>query len=47
MLKNPQTRTLMGSQHVKGSETLLKSVWQYFVIFYNQYEKKSARKILS
>ena len=30
MPKKPSVRTLMGSQHVKGSKTLLKSAQQYF-----------------
>ena len=28
--QKPRVRTLMDSQHFKGSETLLKSAWQYF-----------------
>ena len=28
--KKSRVRTLMGSQDVKGSETLLKPAWQYF-----------------
>ena len=30
MPKKPRVRTLVGSQHVKRSETLLKSAWQSF-----------------
>ena len=30
MPKKPHVRTLMDSQHVKVSETLHKSAWQYF-----------------
>ena len=30
MPKKPRVRTLMGSQHVKGSEKYLKSECQYF-----------------
>ena len=30
MPKKPSVRTLMGSQHVKASKTLLKSARQYF-----------------
>ena len=30
MMKKPNRRTLMDSQHVKGSERLLKSARQYF-----------------
>ena len=30
MLKKPRVRTLMDSQHVKVSETMLKSTRQYF-----------------
>ena len=29
MPKKPRVRTLMDIQHVKGSERLLKSAWQY------------------
>ena len=34
MSKKPSVRTLMDSQHVKGSETLLKSARQYFCLFF-------------
>ena len=30
MSKKPHVKTLMGSQHAKGSKTLLKSAQQYF-----------------
>ena len=30
MFKKPRVRTLMDSQHVEGSKTLLKSARQYF-----------------
>ena len=53
MPKKPRVRTLMGSQHAKGSETLLKSAWQYFSrIFFismreNQLEKRCLSNILN
>ena len=38
--KKPSVRTLMDSQHVKGSETLDKSAWQYFcLIFWSMWKK--------
>ena len=46
MPKKPRVRTLMDSQHVKGSERLLKSARQYFCHFFDHSERKSARKIL-
>ena len=33
--KKPRARTLMDSQHAKGSKRLLKSAGQYFVIFFD------------
>ena len=40
MPKKPSVRTLIDSQHVKGSETLDKSAWQYFcLIFWSVWKK--------
>ena len=39
--KRPHVRTLMESQHVKGSETLLKLTRQLFVLFLDHSERKS------
>ena len=46
MPKKPRIRTLMESQHVKGYETLHKFKRQYFVISFDNSERKSARKTL-
>ena len=44
MPKKPHIRTLMESQHVKGSETLLKSARQYFrYIFWSLWQKISSK----
>ena len=44
MTKKPPVRTLMGSQHVKGSKSLLKSPRQYFChIFWSLLEKMSSK----
>ena len=44
MPKKPRVRTLMDSQHVKGSETLLKSAPQYFGdIFWSLWKKISSK----
>ena len=40
MPKNPRVRTRIDSQHVKWSETLLKSSWQYFYRIIDNFEKK-------
>ena len=40
MPKKPRVRTLMDSQHVKVSDTLLKSVWQYFCEMFWSFRKK-------
>ena len=45
MPKRPRVITLMNSQHVKGSETLLKSARQYFCHIFHHSERKSAQKI--
>ena len=45
MPKKPRVRTLMDSQHVKGSETLLKSARQYFcLIFWSVWKKIRSKK---
>ena len=44
MPKKPRVRTLMDSQHVKGSETLLKSARQYFCHFSGSFRKKIISK---
>ena len=46
MPKKPLVRTLMGSQHDKGSEKLLKSARQWFCEIFHDSEIKPARKIL-
>ena len=46
MPKKPHLKTLMDRQHVKRSETLLKSSPQIFVTFSDFSERKSAQKIL-
>ena len=38
---NPRVRTLMDSQHVKGSERLPKSTRQFFVMFFDHSEMNS------
>ena len=44
MRKKPRVRTLMGSQHVKGYTTLLKSSRQYFChIFWSLWYKISSK----
>ena len=44
MTKKPRVRTLMESEHVKGSETLHKSARQYFChIFLSLWKKISSR----
>ena len=44
MPKKPRARTLMDSQHVKVSETLLKSAWQYSCpIFWSVKNKMSSK----
>ena len=44
MPKKPRLRTLMDSQHVKGSETLHKSAQQYFChIFWSLWKKISSK----
>ena len=45
MPKKLGVRTLMDSQHVKGSETQFKSAWQYFRdIFWWLWKKISSKK---
>ena len=45
MLKKPRVRTLMDSQHRKGSERLPKSKWQYFCrIFWSLSKEISSKK---
>ena len=45
MPKKPRVRTLMDSQHVKGSETLHESARQYFChIFWSLWKKISSKK---
>ena len=46
MPKKPRVRTLMDSQHVKGSERLLKSSRQYLCHVFYHCERKSAPKIM-
>ena len=46
MLKKPRVRTLIDSQHVKGSERLLESARQDLCHFFDHSEKKAARKSL-
>ena len=44
MFKKPHVRTLMDSQHVEGSKTLLKSARQYFChIFWSLWKKMSSK----
>ena len=44
MLKMPRVRTVIDCQHVKGSETLLISAWQYiFDIFGSIWEKITSK----
>ena len=45
MPKQTCVSTLIDNQHVTGSKTLLKSVRQYFTIYFDHSETKSARKI--
>ena len=51
MPKKPRVRTLMEVQHFKGSETLLKSARQYFLLYFliapkgNQLQKFFFRSI--
>ena len=40
MPKKPRVRTLMDSQHVKGSETLLKSAREKFRQIFSSFSKK-------
>ena len=44
MPKKPLVGTLMDSQHVKGSETVLKSAWQYFWLIFLSVSKKISSK---
>ena len=44
MPKKPRVRTLMDSQQVKGSETLLKSARQCFCHIFDNSERKPARR---
>ena len=44
MPKKPRVRTLMDSQHVKGSETLLKSARQNFCHIFWSFRKKISSK---
>ena len=44
MPKKPSARTLMDSQHVKGSERLLKSAWQLFCQIFLSLWKKNILK---
>ena len=45
MAKKPRVRTLMGSQYVKGSKTLLKSAGQYFCLSFWSLLKKISSKL--
>ena len=45
MPKKRRVGTLKESQHIKRSETLLKSARRYFITFVDHFEKISARKI--
>ena len=51
MPKKPRVRTLMDSQHVKGSERLLKSARQYFcdifLSLWNEMSSKSSVLVVS
>ena len=44
MPKKPRVRMLMDSQHVKGSEILLKSARQYFLSYFLIIQKKNQLK---
>ena len=44
MPKKPRVRTLMDSQHVKGSKTLLKSARKYFCHIFWSFRKKISSK---
>ena len=44
MPKKPCVRTLLGSQHVKGTKTLLKSSRQYFCHIFRSLRKKMDSK---
>ena len=44
MPKKPRVRTLMDSQHVKGSETLLKSAREKFRQIFSSFSKKISSK---
>ena len=44
MSEKPSVRTLIDSQHVKGSETLQKSIRQYFCQFFWSLWKKISSK---
>ena len=46
MTKRSRVRSLIDSQHVKGSERLLKSAPPFLVIFFDISERQLARKIL-
>ena len=48
MFKKSRVRRLIYSQHVKGSKTLLKSVWQYFCrVFWSVWNKMTLKNSLS
>ena len=51
MLKNPRVRTLMDSQHIKGSKRLLKSAKHYFCqvswSFWKEISSKSSVLVVS
>ena len=47
MRKKPNVKTLMDSQHVKGSKHCLNLHASIFVIFFDHSEKISPRKVLS
>ena len=47
MNKKPRARTLMDTQYVKGSETLLKTAWQYFChIFWSFWNEISSKYLV-
>ena len=47
MPKKTRVRTLMGSQHVRGSKALLKSAQQYFCqIFWSLWKETTSKKSL-
>ena len=46
MPQKPRVRTLIDSQHVKGSERVLKSAQQYFCHIFDHSEKIPAEKNL-